>query len=255
MPPCFLTGVHRLAPVPGRVVARQDTRARSGTKRPERCNPRRYARRTQTPPRWLARGTHGRARSQQHYGLCRGTQPIEDGPFAGAEGFMTRVADEALLLLRMDPNIALAGLASGMTVLIGAECSRGVHDTPPWLCVETLPRVCLDPRLLYNCRTTVCCKATPNSGSSQKYRRTPSVGPAQTNPAATACRDQPSAKFCFDRTSQKKTMFTTSGTSMPVSSMSTEIAMWGALSACEKLSIRLCAYSVLKVMTRANSPL
>jgi hypothetical protein len=44
---------------------------------------------------------------------------------------MTRVADEALLLLRMDPNIALAGLASGMAVLIGAECSRGVHDTPP----------------------------------------------------------------------------------------------------------------------------
>src|ERR671922_700808 len=31
----------------------------------------------------------------------------------------------------MDTDIALAGLASGMTVLIGAECSRGVHDTPP----------------------------------------------------------------------------------------------------------------------------
>ena len=65
------------------------------------------------------------------HGLYRGAQPIEDGTFAGAEGFMTLVADEALLLLRMDPNIALAGLASGMAVLIGAECSRGVHDTPP----------------------------------------------------------------------------------------------------------------------------
>src|SRR5262249_1901545 len=28
-------------------------------------------------------------------------------------------------------NIALAGLASGMTVLIGAEYGRGVHDAPP----------------------------------------------------------------------------------------------------------------------------
>src|SRR4029450_1778954 len=32
---------------------------------------------------------------------------------------------------RMDSNIALAGLASGMAGLIGAECCRGVHDTPP----------------------------------------------------------------------------------------------------------------------------
>jgi hypothetical protein len=31
----------------------------------------------------------------------------------------------------MDTNIALAGLASGMAVLVGAECGRGVHDTPP----------------------------------------------------------------------------------------------------------------------------
>src|SRR4029450_886234 len=31
----------------------------------------------------------------------------------------------------MDSNIALAGLASGMAGLIGAECCRGVHDTPP----------------------------------------------------------------------------------------------------------------------------
>ncbi len=63
--------------------------------------------------------------------LCRGAQPIEEGTFAGAEGVVTRVADEALLLLRMDTNSALAGLASGMEVLIGAACGRGVHDTPP----------------------------------------------------------------------------------------------------------------------------
>jgi hypothetical protein len=40
-------------------------------------------------------------------------QPIEDCAFAGAEGFVTRVADEALLLTRMDTNIALASQASG----------------------------------------------------------------------------------------------------------------------------------------------
>ena len=45
-----------------------------------------------------------------------------------------------------------------------------------------------------------------------------------------------------------------SGTSMPVSSMSTEIAMCGAWSFCENWSINDCAYSVLKVMVRANSP-
>src|SRR5437588_11905739 len=31
----------------------------------------------------------------------------------------------------MDTDIALAGLASGGAVPIGAECGRGVHDTPP----------------------------------------------------------------------------------------------------------------------------
>src|SRR5262245_8888015 len=67
----------------------------------------------------------------EHHGLGRGTQPIKDGPFAGAEGFATLVADEALPFLRMDTNIALAGLASGRAVLLGAECSRGVHDAPP----------------------------------------------------------------------------------------------------------------------------
>ena len=69
-------------------------------------------------------------------------------------------------------------------------------------------------------------------------------------PRPTICQN-----FVFERTSLKKTRFTTSGMSMPVSSMSTEMAMCGALSGFEKSSIRLCAYSVLNVMTRANSPL
>jgi hypothetical protein len=41
------------------------------------------------------------------------------------------VTDEPLFLLRMDTDIALAGLASGRTVPIGAECGCGVHDGPP----------------------------------------------------------------------------------------------------------------------------
>ena len=47
----------------------------------------------------------------------------------------------------------------------------------------------------------------------------------------------------FEYTGLKKTRFATSGTSMPVSSMSTEIAMCGVLVLLiEKSSIRLCAY-------------
>src|SRR5690606_31183561 len=51
----------------------------------------------------------------------------------------------------------------------------------------------------------------------------------------------------LERTTLKKTRFTTSGTSMPVSSMSTERAICGALSFLEKTSMRLCTYSVWKV--------
>ena len=61
--------------------------------------------------------------------------------------------------------------------------------------------------------------------------------------------------FVFERTILKKTRLTTSGTSMPVSSMSTEMAMCGAFSGCEKSSISDWAYSVLKSITRANDPL
>src|SRR6516162_5997970 len=87
-----------------------------------------------------------------HDRLCRSAQPIEDGAFACAEGCVTRMTDEPLLLLRMDTDIALAALASGRTVLVGAACRRGVHDAPPGCAWKTLPReVCLDPRLLYNC--------------------------------------------------------------------------------------------------------
>ena len=83
----------------------------------------------------------------EDHGFCRGAQPIEDRAGGSAEGFMTLVANEPLLLPRMDTNIALTDLASGMAVLIRAEYVRGVHDDPPGCAWKTSPReVCLDPR-------------------------------------------------------------------------------------------------------------
>src|SRR5262249_19553625 len=86
------------------------------------------------------------------HSFCRSAQPVADCPFAGAEGVVTLATDEALLLLRMDTNIAPASLASRMATRIGAEYRCGVHDAPPGCAWKTLPReVWLDPRLLYNC--------------------------------------------------------------------------------------------------------
>jgi len=79
----------------------------------------------------LHRTPMGEQGHHEHRGLCRGAQPIEDGAFTGAEGCVTRVAEEALLLLHMDTDIALARVTSGRAVLIGAECRRGVHAYPP----------------------------------------------------------------------------------------------------------------------------
>src|SRR5215831_2932047 len=96
----------------------------------------------------------------EHHGLCRGAQPIEDGTFAGAEGFVTRVAEEALLLLRMDTDIAHTSLASGMAMLIGAEYGRGVHDAPPgYAWKHDHEKYVWTPFALQLHRTTVRCGA------------------------------------------------------------------------------------------------
>ena len=52
-------------------------------------------------------------------------------PVCCREGLATLRADEALVLARMEANIALTGLASGGTRHIGAECRCGVHASPP----------------------------------------------------------------------------------------------------------------------------
>src|SRR3989442_4808737 len=97
------------------------------------------------------------------HGLCRGAQPIEGRAFGGAERLVTRVTDEPLLLLRMDTDIALAGLASGRAREIGAEYCGGVHGDSPFLVVlGSMPRRSMSgpPFPLQPHSTTVKCGAT-----------------------------------------------------------------------------------------------
>jgi hypothetical protein len=85
----------------------------------------------------------------EHHGLGRSAQPIEDRAFCSAEGLLTRVTDEPLFLARMDPDIALARLASGRAVPVGAECGCGVHDSPPGWVWKPAKRSMLDPQFRY----------------------------------------------------------------------------------------------------------
>src|SRR5262245_51964012 len=86
-----------------------------------------------------------------HDRLCQSAQPIEDGAFASAEGFVTRMTDEAPLLLRMDTNIALAGLASSRAMPVGAACGCRVHDSPPGFVWKQAKRSMLPPHFRYKC--------------------------------------------------------------------------------------------------------
>src|SRR5215831_2647873 len=70
-------------------------------------------------------------RHQRHHKTDRlrgGPQAIEGRPFCGGEGLVALRAHEASVLARVDPNVALAGLASGRTCQVGAEYGSGVHD-------------------------------------------------------------------------------------------------------------------------------
>src|SRR5215510_9764497 len=96
-----------------------------------------------------------------HHGLCRGAQAIEDRTSAGAEGFVALVTDEALLLSRMNTNVALASLASGRAVLIGAAYGCGVHDGPPGFVWKHAKRSMSGPPFLLQVSfTTVKWRAT-----------------------------------------------------------------------------------------------
>src|SRR5499427_10694103 len=61
----------------------------------------------------------------------------------------------------MDTNMALAGLASGRAVLVGAACGRGVHDTPPGYAWQH----CHEKYVW----TPVCFTTAPHHGLLQSY--------------------------------------------------------------------------------------
>src|SRR6266699_402554 len=90
-------------------------------------------------------GLHGTALGEQGHdeghGLCRGAQAIECRAFRGAERLVALRAEEALVLARVDTNVAPAGLSSGEARHIRAECRCGVHDDSPLLVVlGSMPR-------------------------------------------------------------------------------------------------------------------
>src|SRR5262245_10533440 len=98
-----------------------------------------------------------------HDRLCQSAQPIEDGAFASAEGFVTRMTDEAPLLLRMDTNIALAGLASSRAMPVGAACGCRVHDSPPGFVWKQAKRSMLPPHFRYKCASPRLSAELPHS--------------------------------------------------------------------------------------------
>src|SRR5262249_3346405 len=105
----------------------------------------------------------------EHHGLGRGAQAIEDRTSAGAEGFVALVTDKALFLSRMNTNVALARLASGRAVLIGAEYGLGVHDGPPGFVWKHAKRSMSGPPFLLQVSfTTVKWRATKGAALGSK---------------------------------------------------------------------------------------
>src|SRR5262249_7989319 len=58
-------------------------------------------------------------------------QAIHGGPFGSADRLVAGGTQAALLLTRVDADVALAALASGRTRQVRAECCCGVHTCPP----------------------------------------------------------------------------------------------------------------------------
>src|SRR6266446_1435344 len=103
----------------------------------------------------------GQQRHHQAHRLRRGPQAIECRTFRSAERLVARRADEALVLTRVDTNVALAGLSSGWARQIRAECRCGVHACPPSSVEERTKRSMSGPPFsLQADHTTVKCGAT-----------------------------------------------------------------------------------------------
>jgi len=79
----------------------------------------------------LHRTAMGEQREDQRHQVARRAQAVQDGPVRCGTGLATRRADEAPVLARMDANMPPAGVASGGTRHVGAECRCGVHAYPP----------------------------------------------------------------------------------------------------------------------------
>src|SRR5712691_11774268 len=104
----------------------------------------------------------GQERHYQAHRLRRGPQAIEGRAFRGAERLLTRCAEKALVLARVDANVTLAGLSSGGACHIGAECCCGVHACVLRVALGNVPRGSMPgpPFSLQANHTTVSCGAT-----------------------------------------------------------------------------------------------
>ena len=96
----------------------------------------------------------GHQRHHEADRLRRGPQAIKCGAFRGAERLVALRAHEALVLLRVNANIALAGLSSGRAVQIGAEYTCGVHDDPPGFVGEHAERSMIGPPFSFQANLT-----------------------------------------------------------------------------------------------------
>src|SRR5262249_51628369 len=79
----------------------------------------------------LQRAPMRQQREPQAHRLRRRAQTIKGGPLSGGEGFAALRAAQALLLARVNTNIALARLASGRALKIGTKYACEVHTHPP----------------------------------------------------------------------------------------------------------------------------
>jgi len=96
----------------------------------------------------------GQQRHHQAHCLRRGPQAIEGRAFRGAERLVALRAEKALVLARVDANVALAGLSSGGARYIGAACRCGVHACLLRVALGNVPRgVCLDPH--FHCKRPI----------------------------------------------------------------------------------------------------
>jgi hypothetical protein len=106
------------------VVRRDPLALDPSARQPTRHRPLVIAKRHDNRLQWTPMGHQGHHQADR---LRRGPQAIQCGAFRGAERLVALRAQEALVLTRVDTNVALACLASGGAHQIGAECGGGVH--------------------------------------------------------------------------------------------------------------------------------